>query len=282
MQSIEELTQREKSNKEEIEAIKKEIKKSKLRPLLISELVLLPVLFSLFVFSGLESESLNLPNEESKLLTSHYFVENLKGDSIDTWKSWRLIGTTMNVNILAPDNISPEKIQTVTDTITSIKKIEVKDSIIQKSSKILSSTYYLGWKGALNSIENRGDFIKYQLPLEFNIIKSEDLEGDVIITLSTLKDPSGYTGFTKSVVDGNEILKSYITIFDTQNLTEEDLATITRHEFGHALGLGHSTAREDLMAPMIDMTNPYISDCNIDAITDLYNGNHSGTTICEK
>jgi predicted Zn-dependent protease len=64
-------------------------------------------------------------------------------------------------------------------------------------------------------------------------------------------------------------------------LTDEELSTIVRHEFGHALGLGHSTAPEDLMAPNIDMTVPYISECNIDAIVNLYNG-VQGSTVCEK
>ena len=88
-------------------------------------------------------------------------------------------------------------------------------------------------------------------------------------------------GVVISIVEGNEILKSYITIYDTSNLDEEELSTITRHEFGHALGLGHSTAPEDLMAPTIDMTTPYISPCNVAGIVDLYNGADEGQTICQ-
>jgi hypothetical protein len=37
-----------------------------------------------------------------------------------------------------------------------------------------------------------------------------------------------------------------------------------------------------MMAPTIDMTIPYIMDCNIDAIIDLYNAKSDSQTVCEK
>ncbi len=188
----------------------------------------------------------------------------------------------MNVNIIAPNNISNDKINIVANAISSMEAQEIDDSITHKGPKGSSSLYYMGWQGALNDAASKAGETKYQLPLEFNIIKSNDREGDIVITLSNIRDTDGYTGYTKSVVEENEILKSFITIYDVSNLTEEQLATITRHEFGHALGLGHSTAPEDLMAPTIDMTTPYISECNVAGIVDLYNGGEGSSTICEK
>lgn len=276
--SINELKEHEKKLTKDIKITKNKIR-SKSKGLLFVELTLLPVILLLVLISGLGPNLVNSINDSAASFKSGYFVENLRGDTITTWKSWRLVDTTMTVNIIAPNNIPREKIEVVANAINSMEALEIDNSITHKAPSG-ATLYYLGWKGALNDIATKTQ-TKYQLPLDFRIIKSNDGQGDIIITLSNLRDTDGYTGFTKSVVEGNEILKSFITIYDTVNLTDDQLATITRHEFGHALGLGHSTAPEDLMAPTIDMTSPYISPCNIQGLVDLYNGAEQGETICE-
>ena len=280
--SINELKIKEKKLASEVSKTKKEIV-SRSKAVLLTEISVLPVVFLLILISGIGPELMNGVNPEENSFKSRYFVENLRGDTLETWKSWRLVGTAMNVNIIAPGNISQEKIDVVKNSITSMEATEIDDSILNKGPKGETSLYYHGWQGATNDLANKLEKpTKYQLPLKFNIMESSVGQGDVIITLSNVKDMDGYTGYTKSVVEGNEILKSFITIYDTKNLNEDQLATITRHEFGHALGLGHSTAPEDLMAPTIDMTVPYISGCNVDALENLYNGGENDSTICEK
>jgi len=277
--SIDELKYQEKNLSQEITQIQKEIKKSQSKTLLITELSLLPVVVLLILISGLGNSIMDITNEETTSFKTRHLIENLRGDTVDTWKSWRLIGTTLNVNVLNAKGLSENRIDVIKNAITSEESLEIDDSLTHKGPKGFSSTYFKGWAGALKNIASKDTL--YNIPTDFNVITSNGGEGDVIITLSNLRDGDGYTGYTKSVVDGNEILKSFITIYDVTNLTDEQLGTIVRHEFGHALGLGHSTAPEDLMAPNIDMTVPYISECNTSAIRDLYNG-IQGSTICEK
>jgi hypothetical protein len=277
--SINELKRQEKNLSQEIKEIQKDIKKSQSKTLLITELSLLPVVVLLILVSGLGNSIIDYTNDESTPLKTRHLIENLRGDTVDTWKSWRLVGTTLNVNILNAKGLSENRVDVIKNAIISEDSLEVDDSVTHKGPRGFNSNYFLGWQGALKyaAIEDT----LYNIPTDFNVLTSNGGEGDIIITLSNLRDGDGYTGYTKSVVDGNEILKSFITIYDVTNLTDEELSTIVRHEFGHALGLGHSTAPEDLMAPNIDMTVPYISECNIDAIVNLYNG-VQGSTVCEK
>ena len=277
--SIHELREEQTKISHEINSIQKEIKGKKSKSLLIIELFLLPIVFLLITASGIDTDILDLSSQESSPIKTRFFTENLKGDTVNTWKSWRLVGTSMNVNIVSPRSMEEDKIDVIIDAIKSEESIDVDDSLTHKGPRGTSSTFFKGWTGALKDASNTESL--YNIPTDFKVIRRSGGEGDIIITLSNIKDNDGFTGYTKSIVDGNEILKSFITIYDISNLNDEELSTIVRHEFGHALGLGHSTAPEDLMAPTIDMTIPYISECNIAAIKDLYSG-IQGDTVCEK
>lgn len=279
--SIVELKTHENELVKEISKIQKEIKKSHSKKLLITELSVLPVVFLLIMFTGIgELFTDNTPQQTNTVMKTRYYTENLRGDTVDTWKSWRLVGTTLNVNILKSPRVTEQQLDVIKNAISSEKAVEFDDSIVHKGPKGSTSTYYEGWAGALKAASSEST--KYRLPTSFHFIGSSGGEGDIIITLSSIKDSDGYTGYTKSVTEENEILKSFITIYDISNLSDQQLSTILRHEFGHALGLGHSSAPEDLMAPTIDMTIPYISECNVDAIVDLYNANEGRQTVCEK
>ena len=213
------------------------------------------------------------------LFNSQYIVENLRGDSIGLSKYWKIDkSNSLTVNILNPVSISEKSIDSIHDVILSTETLVLDDSLLRGGPANSFSTYYVGWKGALESVSST----KIPVPKNFEITNSPKSTGDIVIILSNIKDRSGNTGYTKTILEGNQIVKAFITIYDVNSLSDNQFETILRHEFGHALGLGHSTATEDLMASTIDMTFPYISHCNVSAISDLYNENSDGTTTCEK
>jgi hypothetical protein len=215
-------------------------------------------------------------------LDSDYVTQNLKGDIQKTWVAWNIPSSrTLVIGIINTANLPQDKIDIIKDAILSTKNITLDDSLLDKGPQGTSSVYYTGWEGALTNAYSHPT-VSY-IPQKFNIIASPNgPAGDIMITLTDDVNPDGLSGLTKSITDGNEILKSKITIYKARELSSVQLETIVRHEFGHAMGLAHSTAIEDLMHATIQTDYPYISGCDLDAIKDLYNDSKNSVVVCQK
>lgn len=212
--------------------------------------------------------------------SSIYLIQNLQGDTVDTWVAWNIAdGRVINILIINTADVPQSMINAVKDAILSTKTVTIDDSLTGKGSKGTSSTYFVGWEGAIKNAYLEPT--KRYIPQKFDINESPDGVGDIEIILTNDVNPDGYSGYTKSIVDGNEILKSKITIFKADKLDTVMLESIVRHEFGHAMGLGHSTATEDLMSPMLP-DYPYISGCDVDTLKGLYNGDKNSKVVCQK
>ena len=215
-------------------------------------------------------------------IKSKYFIANLKGDTMDTVSSWKIVkGESLYVNIINSANISEDNLERVKNAIFSEDVIDIDNSLLHKGPAGTYSTYYMGWQGALKLAAEYET--KLVLPTKFEIVESSNGIGDISITLTSLKDTDGYSGFTKSIVDEsqNQILKSQITIYEADKLGGNQIGAVIRHEMGHAIGLAHSTAPEDLMAPQMQTEYPFISPCDVDAIISLYDGQSSSQVVCQ-
>ena len=124
------------------------------------------------------------------------------------------------------------------------ESIQIEDSVLRKGHAGEFSNFYLGWAGAMNEAANINT--KYFFPTNFHIHENSLTDGDIVITLTKAKNTEGHIGYTRSLVDENQILKSYITIYQVDTLPDHQLAAILRHELGHAFGLIHSTDSHDL------------------------------------
>jgi hypothetical protein len=242
------------------------------------------VMLAIFAISGIGIFFIvnTLQVDEFPHMKTGYDVQNLRGDTVDTWLTWRIPNDDLfHVHVEKSDLLTDEMIQAIFDVIMSWDSIEIDDSLQHKGPSGYSSTYYKGWYGALQSISNDTTFTIPQ-NLHFNITEKED--GDILIFLTERSSPDGYSGYTTSIVDENDhqILKSKITIYNADKLSIEELKTIVRHELGHGFGLAHSSAPEDLMYPVIETDYPYISECDIDAIVALYDGSNNSKVICSK
>lgn len=216
-----------------------------------------------------------------KNYNSQYVIQNLQGDIVNTWVAWSIPDSRiLHVSVINTANLSQDKIDAIKDAILSTKTVTLDDSLLGKGPKGTSSVYYTGWEGALTDAYSQ--HTTSYIPQKFDISGSPSASGDIVIILTNDVNPDGLSGFTKSLADGNQILKSKITIYRASELSAVQLEAITRHEFGHAMGLAHSTASEDLMHATIQTDYPYISGCDIDAIVGLYDGKQRSEVICKK
>ncbi|MCV0367243.1 MAG: matrixin family metalloprotease [Nitrosopumilus sp.] len=238
------------------------------------------ILMLIFTQVILPDDAFKIPGILKDEMTSGYFIENLKGDEIDTWVSWKIVdGDYFHIHVIESPEVTQERLDVINDVIYSTETVEIPNNLLHTFPQDGSSTYYKGWAGALETISGT----QFPVPTHYHSAVSDSGTGHITIRLTNLKNTDGYSGYTRSQVDesNNQILKSQLTIFNVDNLSLNELETITRHELGHAFGLAHSDNPDDLMHPTIKTDFPYINPCNVQAITELYDGNEKGTVTCE-
>ena len=247
----------------------KEIKKIKNFNVFSSNFIGILVLSALiFSISLEESNAQSVASVLDK--TPKVLIENLNEDV--SLPSWHLEeGQTMYVNIINSNAVSEKKIDVIKNAILS-HVVTVRTSSSPSGEEGL--TYYMGWQGALNKASE--ELTQFTIPKNIEIIDSSITEAQISIVLSTEKNLNGYTGYAWLTSNDDQILKSIIKIYDVNDLTERDLASITRHEFGHALGLPHSSLPDDLMFNLIHTQYPYISDYHITSLRTIYGDQDSG------
>jgi len=125
-------------------------------------------------------------------LRTGYYVENLKGDTMDVSFSWRVPDNRqLSVEIINSEEY-PDKTTLLKTAISSDKSIP---TFNEQGDEVLS---YEGWEGAINSLDI--DKTEIYVPRNFEFLESGGV-GDITITLSGLANGDGLSGITKISVD---------------------------------------------------------------------------------
>jgi len=197
-----------------------------------------------------------------------FFPSNAKGSeltTINTFLPWKAqTDKTLQVSIIKETPLSPDQIENVKKAITGFGTIKFDDN-----------TTYVSWQEALETIDYK---TKLSMPI-IEMVTDNNNKADITITITDEKDTKGYSGFTTYVIEDNQIVKSNVTIYDINNIIGEQISSITRHEFGHALGLAHADSPDDLMYDIVQVPS-YVTECDIDTLLALYDGNVKSASEC--
>jgi len=214
-----------------------------------------------------------IPTKETGYgLQSNYEIEDLKGDKINTWVSWKITqGDVFHIHVQSSPEVTDDRLNVIRDVIFNNDTVTIDNH-----------TYYKGWSGALEQISKHQT--KFPIPIHFHTVLTDFGTGNIVIRLTNLQNGDGYSGYTKSIMDvsNHQILKSEITIYNVNKLSDDELKMIVRHELGHGFGLGHFDDPNDLMYPEIGSGHSYISECDIESLSALYNGDERTQVTCQK
>lgn len=164
----------------------------------------------------------------------------------------------------------------IEEAVTSTEFYTIEDNKLHKMPPGYYSPYYLGWQGALDNTPSTN------LKLNFQVTRAH--VGDIIISVTPQSSPHGRSGEAlPQFVDG-KLNKVYVNLYNIDEMTPNSIYGLTMHELGHALGLGHSTAPEEIMHEKIGYNNlwyPYVTPCMMEALDVAYQGNKT-SVVCSK
>ncbi len=178
---------------------------------------------------------------------------NHKWDELASWKEIK--NNEIPILIIRDAKVSQKHVDIVEDVINSKEVINSEKKLFQ------------GWNEGIKQIsESHG----VTIPI-LQVQSKLDSQDAIIIYLMEKIDINGYDGYTNLHYDKNgNIEKAFVKIFNVDELNENQLKAIVRHELGHALGLGHTNEKNDLMQSIIDMKHTAISLLDLQALARIY------------
>ena len=179
--------------------------------------------------------------------------EDYKWDELRAWKQVK--DNTIPILIVRDANVSEKQVDLVEDTINSKETTNSEKKLFQ------------GWNEGIKEVSKSFGVTVPNLQVQYKL----DISESITIYLMEKTNSEGYDGYTNLFYDQNgKIQKALVKIYNVDELDDIQLKSIIRHELGHALGLGHTDAKNDLMQSIINMNHNTISLLDLQALARIY------------
>ncbi len=153
------------------------------------------------------------------------------------------------------------------DAKVSEKQVDIVEYVINAKKMNSGRTLFLGWNEGIKEVSKSFGVEVPTLQVQYTLTSTEA----IIIHLMDKTSKEGYDGYTNLFYGQNgKIQKAFIKIYNVDELNNIQLKIIIRHELGHALGLGHTNSKNDLMQSIIDMNYNAISLLDLQALAHIY------------
>jgi len=166
-------------------------------------------------------------------------------------------------NYLMPWNVSEINVVIESDFDVDDYILDTIASVIE--SPIQNDDSFFGWNAAISFISQKTD-----TDISLLNIVDDKQESQIMIFLTQNPGSDNMDGFTKYKIENETIERVVVILYNVDEMEQNELEMVTRHELGHAMGLGHTTNPFDMMFPAIDAEFSMISMFDLGALSEIY------------